>query len=136
MQDKSTNVRVTEIDGPNSQPILVLRFSGDITSSSKAVVLGAYHGLPPNATRILLDFSKVEYLNSSGIAIIIQMLMEAAFSRSGGWIASKRSIFGSLLPMSRYLPSSSSALPRRRYRECPRNWTTSAPYWRAGWCFV
>jgi anti-sigma B factor antagonist len=77
MQDKSTNVKVTEIEGTNGQPIIVLRFAGDITSSSKAAVLGTYQGLPQSATRILLDFSKVEYLNSSGIALIIQMLMEA-----------------------------------------------------------
>lgn len=77
MQDKSTNVKVAEIAGPDGQPILVLRFSGDITSSSKAAVLGTYQGLPREAKRILLDFSKVEYLNSSGIALIIQMLMEA-----------------------------------------------------------
>lgn len=80
MQDKSTNVKVTEVEGPNGQPIIVLRFAGDITSSSKAAVLGTYQGLPQSTTRILLDFSKVEYLNSSGIALIIQMLMEAAKS--------------------------------------------------------
>jgi anti-sigma B factor antagonist len=78
MPDKSTNVKVAEMNGPNGRPIIVFRFSGDITSSSRAIVLGAYQGLPQNATRILLDFSKVQYLNSSGIAIIIQMLMEAA----------------------------------------------------------
>jgi anti-sigma B factor antagonist len=77
MSDKSTTVKVTEVPGPGGQPIIVLRFSGDITSSSKAAVLGAYQGLPITAKRILLDFAKVEYLNSSGIAIIIQMLMEA-----------------------------------------------------------
>lgn len=77
MQNKSTNVKVTEVAGADGQPILVLRFSGDITSGSKAAVLGTYQGLPRQAKRILLDFSKVEYLNSSGIALIIQMLMEA-----------------------------------------------------------
>jgi anti-anti-sigma factor len=77
MQDKSSNVKVTEIIGPDGQPIIVLRFSGDVTSSSKAAVLGTYQGLPPEIKRILLDFSKVEYLNSSGIALVIQMLMEA-----------------------------------------------------------
>jgi anti-sigma B factor antagonist len=77
MQDKSTNVKVAEIAGPDGQPILVLRFSGDFTSASKPAVLGTYQGLPRESKRILLDFSKVEYLNSSGIALIIQMLMEA-----------------------------------------------------------
>jgi anti-anti-sigma factor len=77
MQDKSTNVKVTEVTCPDGQPVIVLRFSGDVTSSSKAAVLGTYQGLPREAKRILLDFSKVEYLNSSGIALIIQMMMEA-----------------------------------------------------------
>ncbi len=77
MQDKTANVKVTEIAGPTGSPIVVLRFSGDITSASKAVVLGTYEGLPKESKRILLDFSKVEYLNSSGIALIIQMLIQA-----------------------------------------------------------
>jgi anti-anti-sigma factor len=80
MQERSTNVKVAELAGPDGLPITVLRFSGDITSSSKAAVLGVYQGLPQSAKRILLDFSKVEYLNSSGIALIIQMLMEAGKS--------------------------------------------------------
>jgi anti-sigma B factor antagonist len=78
MQDKTTNVKVTEVISPSGSAILVLRFSGDITSSSKTVVLGTYEGLPKRAKRILLDFSKVEYLNSSGIALVIQMLIQAA----------------------------------------------------------
>jgi anti-anti-sigma factor len=54
----------------------VLRFSGDISSTSKESVLGAWQTV--NGTGpVLLDFSKVEYINSSGIALIIQMLMEA-----------------------------------------------------------
>lgn len=77
MQDKTTNVKVTEVVGPTGASIIVLRFSGDITSTSKAVVLGTYEGLPKQSKRILLDFSKVEYLNSSGIALVIQMLMQA-----------------------------------------------------------
>lgn len=44
MQDKSTNVKVTEISGPDGQPIIVLRFAGDVTSASKAAVLGTYEG--------------------------------------------------------------------------------------------
>jgi anti-anti-sigma factor len=39
----------------------------------------AHHrsSLPEGAKRILLDFSKVEYLNSSGIALVIQMMIAA-----------------------------------------------------------
>jgi anti-sigma B factor antagonist len=80
MQDKTTRVKVTEVAGPAGLPIVVLRFTGDITSASKTVVLGTYEALPKESKRILLDFSKVEYLNSSGIALIIQMLIQAGKS--------------------------------------------------------
>ncbi len=78
MADKTTNVKVSEARTQSGSAVIVIRFLGDITSSSKAVVLGTYEGLPKNTKHILLDFSKVEYLNSSGIALVIQMLMQAA----------------------------------------------------------
>ncbi len=57
----------------------VLRFEGDIASTSKDAVLGTYQALPKNAVKlILLDFTKVDYINSSGIALVIQLLIEAA----------------------------------------------------------
>ena len=77
MQDKTTHVKVTEVGARDGVPITVLRFSGDITSTSKEAVLGTYQSLPPGTKRILLDMSKVDYLNSSGIALVIQMLMQA-----------------------------------------------------------
>jgi anti-anti-sigma factor len=77
MQDKTTQVKVTEVEGPAGIPITVLRFSGDITSTSKTALLGTYQALPPDAKRIVLDLSKVDYLNSSGIALVIQMLILA-----------------------------------------------------------
>jgi anti-anti-sigma factor len=57
--------------------LAVLRFEGDVTSASKSAVLGSYAKLPPEIKEVLLDFSKVQYLNSSGIALVIQLLMEA-----------------------------------------------------------
>ncbi len=73
----------------NDGALAVLRFQGDITSASKEAVLGAYENASKNHARnVLLDFSKVSYLNSSGIALVIQMLMEA--NRSG----QKVQIFG------------------------------------------
>ena len=77
MQDRRTSVTVSHIAGSSGQPITALRFSGDITSTSKEAVLASYQGLRPEVTRIVLDFSKVEYINSSGIALIIQVLMQA-----------------------------------------------------------
>ncbi|HBY64118.1 MAG TPA: anti-sigma factor antagonist [Solibacterales bacterium] len=58
--------------------IAVLRFEGDITSHSEEAVLGKYKALDPGVKKILLDFSKVPYLNSSGIALVIQLLMAAS----------------------------------------------------------
>src|SRR5579875_2501303 len=77
MADKTTQVKVSEVPGSDGVPITVLRFAGDITSTSKEAVLGTYQSLPAQTKRILLDMSKVEYLNSSGIALVIQMLMQA-----------------------------------------------------------
>ena len=61
-------------------PVAVLRFEGDIASTSKDAVLGAYHALPKGTSLVLLDFTKVDYINSSGIALVIQMLIEASNS--------------------------------------------------------
>jgi anti-anti-sigma factor len=59
--------------------VAVLRFEGDIASTSKDAVLGVYQALPKSgAALILLDFTKVDYINSSGIALVIQVLIEAA----------------------------------------------------------
>jgi anti-sigma B factor antagonist len=57
--------------------VTILAFSGDISSASKDAILNAYHGLSGGTSKILLDFTSVDYINSSGIAIIIQMLLEA-----------------------------------------------------------
>jgi anti-anti-sigma factor len=78
MQEKGTQVKLEEVECGSGAPIIVLRFAGDITSASQAAVLGTYQGLPENTKRILLDFSKVEYLNSSGIALVIQMMIAAS----------------------------------------------------------
>ncbi len=78
MPEPVTRVAIEEISSTNGDSITVLRFSGDITSASQAAILGTYEGLSETVKRILLDFSKVEYLNSSGIALVIQMLIAAS----------------------------------------------------------
>ena len=78
MQDQLTKVRIEEVACAPGDPVTVIRFTGDITSTSQAAVTGTYEGLPETARRILLDFSKVDYLNSSGIALIIQMMIAAS----------------------------------------------------------
>jgi anti-sigma B factor antagonist len=79
MAEKPTQVKLQEVSCDAGQ-ITVLRFAGDITSTSKAAVLGTYQGLPEGTKRILLDFSGVDYLNSSGIALVIQMMIASGKS--------------------------------------------------------
>jgi len=74
-----TKSRVDQLTSPAGHPVAVLRFEGDIASTSKEAVLGAYQALPKATTRlVLLDFTKVDYINSSGIALVIQLLIEAS----------------------------------------------------------
>ncbi|MGH9590157.1 MAG: STAS domain-containing protein [Terracidiphilus sp.] len=74
-----TKARVDQLTSPAGHDVAVLRFEGDIASTSKDAVLGSYQSLPRQTTKlILLDFSKVDYINSSGIALVIQLLIEAS----------------------------------------------------------
>ena len=76
-----TKTRVDQLTSPADHAVSVLRFEGDIASTSKDAVLGTYQSLPKATNKIvLLDFSKVDYINSSGIALVIQMLIEASNS--------------------------------------------------------
>jgi len=73
----TTKVTERTTSGASGGTVSVLGFTGDISSASKDGILGAYHRLEGAASKILLDFTGVDYINSSGIAIIIQMLLEA-----------------------------------------------------------
>jgi anti-sigma B factor antagonist len=76
-----TKSHVDQITSPAGHAVTVLRFEGDIASTSKEAVLGAYQALPKSTVKlILLDFTKVDYINSSGIALVIQLLIEASNS--------------------------------------------------------
>ena len=77
-----TKARVDQLNSPGGHSVAALRFQGDISSTSTDAVLGSYQSLPKEKVRfVLLDFTKVDYINSSGMALVIQMLIEA--SRSG-----------------------------------------------------
>lgn len=82
----SNKVAQAQVVGASGQPVTALRFTGDISSASKDAVLGTYEALDKATHRqILLNFKGVEYLNSSGIALVIQLLMEA--SKAGQTVA-------------------------------------------------
>ncbi len=74
-----TKSKIDQQTAPSGKPVSILRFEGDISSASKEAVIGSYHSLPKDTVKtVLLDFTKVEYINSSGIALVIQLLMEAS----------------------------------------------------------
>ncbi|HVC48268.1 MAG TPA: STAS domain-containing protein [Terracidiphilus sp.] len=76
-----TKARVDQLNSPAGHLVSVIRYEGDIASTSKEAVLGTYQSLPKETAKlVLLDFTRVEYINSSGIALVIQMLIEAANS--------------------------------------------------------
>jgi anti-sigma B factor antagonist len=82
----ANKVSQQQLTGASGQQITCLRFSGDISSASKDAIVGTYQALDKASHKsILLDFKGVEYLNSSGIALVIQVLMEA--SKSGQTVA-------------------------------------------------
>lgn len=75
-QNKVSQQQATSASG---HPVTVLSFTGDISSASKEAIVGAYEALDPSTHRqILLNFKGVDYLNSSGIALVIQVLLEAS----------------------------------------------------------
>lgn len=74
-----TKSHLDQLTSPAGHAVAALRFEGDIASTSKDAVLGAYQALPKDTNRIiLLDFTKVDYINSSGIALVIQLMIEAS----------------------------------------------------------
>ncbi len=76
-----TRSRIDQLTSPAGHPVSVIRFEGDISSTSRDAVVGAYQTLPKDKVHIvLLDFTKVDYINSSGIALVIQIMIEASNS--------------------------------------------------------
>lgn len=72
----ATKVAQRKATAASGDTVAILAFSGDIASTSKEAIMDAYHSLNSGVSKILLDFRGVDYINSSGIAIIIQMLLE------------------------------------------------------------
>jgi anti-anti-sigma factor len=75
--EKATTVTERSATAASGSTAKILAFAGDISSASKDTILTAYRGLD-GAAKVVLDFTGVDYVNSSGIAIIIQVLLEAA----------------------------------------------------------
>jgi anti-sigma B factor antagonist len=82
----ANKVSQQQLTGSSGQQVTCLSFTGDVSSLSKDAIVGTYQALDKAVHKhILLDFKGVEYLNSSGIALVIQVLMEA--NKSGQVVA-------------------------------------------------
>jgi anti-anti-sigma factor len=58
--------------------LTVLKVKGDVTSSSETAFNECYFGLDPaNANTLLIKFEENAYINSGGIAVLIQILAES-----------------------------------------------------------
>lgn len=67
----------------------VLELEGDVTAPAEPELMAAYRAaIEAGARRIVLDCGRVDYINSSGIAIVIAMVGEAR--RAGRQIAAAR----------------------------------------------
>jgi anti-anti-sigma factor len=68
----------TVIELDQQGPASILRIEGDITSGSEADLMAAY-GLAAakGASAVILDFSKLEYMNSGGIGLLVTLLVRA-----------------------------------------------------------
>jgi anti-anti-sigma factor len=76
-----TAATVIELD--QEGPASILRIEGDITSSSEPDLSAAYGLAIANGARVvILDFSKLEYMNSGGIGLLVTLLVRA--QRGGG----------------------------------------------------
>ena len=74
----SNKVSQQQLATASGKSLAALRFTGDISSASREAVVGSYTALSKSPGQlILLDFKGVDYLNSSGIALVIEVLMEA-----------------------------------------------------------
>jgi anti-sigma B factor antagonist len=62
--------------------ISVLDIQGDITARSETALMGAYNeALEHNAHTVVLNFARLEYMNSSGIGLLVTLLIRAKRAR-------------------------------------------------------
>lgn len=66
--------RVRSADGD----VAVIELRGDVTAASEAELMDAYREAGGAATRgIVLDFTGLDYMNSSGIGLLVTLLVRA-----------------------------------------------------------
>jgi anti-anti-sigma factor len=73
MATRELEVTLQDRDG-----VAVLALHGDVNASAEAALQSAYaEATSGNASAVVLDFADVEYINSTGIALIVGLLAQA-----------------------------------------------------------
>ena len=73
----------TMIELDEEGPAAILRIEGDVTSASEGDLMAAYGRATANGkTAVVLDFSRLDYMNSGGIGLLVTLLVRA--QRAGG----------------------------------------------------
>jgi anti-sigma B factor antagonist len=68
----------TAIDVERSGQAAILRIDGDITSASEPGLSAAYtRAVDGGASSVILDFSRLAYMNSGGIGLLVTLLVRA-----------------------------------------------------------
>ena len=68
----------TTIDLERTGSAAILRLGGDITSASDAdLTAGFGRAIDDGARAVILDFARMEYMNSGGIGLLVTLLVRA-----------------------------------------------------------
>ncbi len=57
--------------------VSVIDICGDVTGASEQVMSEAYDSVGPGVRTVLLNFSQLDYMNSSGIGLLVTLLVRA-----------------------------------------------------------
>ena len=72
METRELEVTVRERDGTS-----IIDLAGELNSSAEAAMQNAYDEATGTPGPVILNFSRAEYINSSGIALIVGLLAQA-----------------------------------------------------------
>lgn len=71
-------LKTVDVHVRHLRSVAVLDLAGDVTGQAEADLASAYDlALSHSPDAVLLDFSKVEYINSTGIAVLVGLLARA-----------------------------------------------------------
>ncbi|HTP15646.1 MAG TPA: STAS domain-containing protein [Streptosporangiaceae bacterium] len=61
-----------------SDSVAVVDIDGDVTAACEPLLMSAYEGAGgPRASRVVLNFSGLQYMNSGGIGMLVTLLVRA-----------------------------------------------------------